>query len=97
MHDIVVSRFLVFGGPGYYATGGFNDFIASFATLDDALRFANDPVFDETVRKWRYMSRADWDWWHIFDADSMSIVAQSKIQAYGHEGDDPIIHDCSAS
>ena len=95
--SVVMSRFLVFGGTTHYATGGFNDFIRSFSELSNAIEFANRPKFDESVGKWKYMRPTDWDWWHIYDSESRTIVAQSDHQAYGHENGQEILHDCSSS
>lgn len=71
--DIEISdprNFMLFGGVEYYPLGGFNDFIESFATLDDALEFvkANDEL--------PHTERA-FDWWHIVNSNTLAMVEKS--------------------
>jgi hypothetical protein len=50
-----MKRFWLFAGDGYYPLGGFDDFIESFDTFEQAMFFA------------RGCNR---DWWHIVDRDT---------------------------
>lgn len=61
-------RFVLLGGGEYYACGGFNDFISSHDTLEEALLVA---------REGRH------EWWHVWDCGTNSIVGQSNNQAHG--------------
>lgn len=76
----MLNRFLVFGGPTYYAAGGFHDFLDSFADIDDALAFADEkrPVHPDIDRLENV-----YDWWHVFDSKTKQCVAASEFQAYG--------------
>lgn len=73
--------FLLFGGVEHYAGGGFNDYLSSHETAEDAIKCAatmvmdsvDDPgVPDEAI-----------DWWHVFDVNALLVVARSEHQAYG--------------
>lgn len=55
-----MKRFLLFGGRAYYARGGFNDFLGSFNTKEDA--------------KARVSSMSSCGWYHIFDSKNGYIV-----------------------
>lgn len=63
-------NFMLFGGVDYYPLGGFNDFIESFCTLDDAMEFvkANDelPHAERTF-----------EWWHIVNSNTLAMVQKS--------------------
>jgi len=76
-----MKRFIVFGGCCYYPSGGFNDCVGSFDSLQHAQTFAQrmrvpypgckpDPCFE---------------WWHVFDSCEMQIVAQSEHQPWTEE------------
>lgn len=62
-----MKRFLLFGGPTYYAGGGWNDFVSSHDTLEEAVEAA-DKLHEQVVN--------DWDWWHVVDA-SLGQTVQS--------------------
>ena len=77
--------FMLFGSQDcYYASGGWHDFLGTYAALDEA---------KDAARKWRI--RQEWmddedfaavrpiEWWHVVDASSGRIVAGSKVQAHG--------------
>lgn len=67
-----MKQYLLFGGDIYYASGGMHDFRGSFATIDEA-----------RARIDKRIEQADpLDWWHIYDIETMKIVARSSAQAY---------------
>ena len=76
----MLNRFIVFGGPTYYAAGGFHDFLDSFADLDEAISFATEtrPVHPDIDRLENVH-----EWWHVFDLEARQCVAASECQAYG--------------
>lgn len=55
-----MKRFLVFSGDYYYPSGGWDDFVNAFETLDEALKGVKD---------------ARGDWAHIIDTETMQEVA----------------------
>jgi hypothetical protein len=67
--------FLLFGGPCYYARGGFHDFISSHPTAKEA--------FEEAIRLESQNKSDSVEWWQIWDCDTNSIVAVSGVTAYG--------------
>ena len=71
----VLRRFILLGGDTYYAAGGFNDFISSHDSLDAAV--------DEARRRESLRSMDAFDWWHVWDCVTNSVVAKSESQAYG--------------
>jgi hypothetical protein len=77
----VLRRFILLGGDTYYAAGGFNDFISSFDSLDDA-------VAEARLRE-SFRSIDSFDWWHVWDCVTNSVVAKSERQAYGASDDGP--------
>jgi hypothetical protein len=48
-----MKRYMLFAGDDYYPAGGWDDFIGSFDSVEDAM--ASFP-------------RDRYDWWHIVDA-----------------------------
>lgn len=56
-----MDRYLLFGGDKYYPGGGWQDFKGSFTTKSAALREAAN---------W------GWEWWHIVDLDSGTVVEE---------------------
>jgi len=57
-----MKRYAIFCGDNYYPLGGFDDYVNSYDTMEEALQFA---------------VRLDYgDWWHIVDIDKSTIVAQ---------------------
>lgn len=70
-----MKRFILFGGYDYYATGGFNDFLSSHDTADEAVKRA-----EELMAK-RLSDRIEW--WHVYDAQLGEIVGHSETQAHG--------------
>jgi hypothetical protein len=77
----VLRRFILLGGDTYYAAGGFNDFISSHDSLDAAV--------DEARRRESLRSMDAFDWWHVWDCVTNSVVAKSESQAYGASDDGP--------
>lgn len=71
-----MRRYWLFGGGAYYPSGGFGDFIASYSYLDEAT--------DEGSRRIGVCDDREFDWWHVFDAESEQIVAESERRScYG--------------
>lgn len=66
-------RYILFGGPFYYASGGANDLIAS----------GDDPA-ELMELAWRYRkgTRDELDWWHIYDTVEQEIVVGTQAQAH---------------
>lgn len=77
----VKRRYVLLGGQAYYATGGFNDFISSFDTLEEAQ--------NEAIRLEELKGMYSLDWWHIWDCENNSIVAKGKGVAYGADENGP--------
>ena len=61
---MAVVTYLVFGGEAYEEAGGWGDFIAATPTQTDA-----------SVAILTRYPRADFEWGHIVDADTLSVVA----------------------
>jgi hypothetical protein len=51
--------YFLFAGENYYPTGGMDDLVGTFATIEDARKAAEYP----TVAGHRYVPR--YDWYHI--------------------------------
>lgn len=68
-----MSRFILFAGETYYAKGGAHDRIDSFGSLVEAEAYGEALLADNS----RYF-----DWFHVFDIGTSSIVAKSDRQAY---------------
>lgn len=58
-----MKRYLLFAGPGYYPLGGWDDFIGSFDSEAEAIKYA---LGDHLTQ----------DWAHIADAEELTIVAE---------------------
>ena len=69
-----MSRFILFAGETYYAKGGAHDLVDSFGTLAEAQAYA-----EAIMQKDKYR----FQWFHVFDIGTKSIVAKSKNQALG--------------
>lgn len=65
-----MKRYLIFGSPGYYPSGGMYDFRGSFDTIEDAKALANEP-FESAAR--------GSDWAHIVDYETMEIILEADI------------------
>lgn len=77
----VKRRYVLLGGSSYYAAGGFNDFISSFDTLEEA---QNEAIRLEELKRMDSI-----DWWHIWDCENNSIVAKGEGTAYGADENGP--------
>ena len=64
----------LFGGQQYYASGGMNDLLGIYPTLDAAKAAATEAVQSERV-----------EWWQIVDARSQVVVLRSECKPYGGE------------
>ena len=71
-----MKRFMLFGGPRYYPTGGAYDLIGFFDTLDEATAMPARTVVecyrDDTLE---VQTLNDDAWWHVLDLVSGQIVA----------------------
>lgn len=70
----MLKRFLLFANVTYYAHGGWNDFVDSFDTIDDATNAVG-------------RTRRDIDWWHVVDSTTGQKVVISS-GAYGSVDED---------
>lgn len=68
-----MDKFLVFGGEAYYASGGYNDYIDSFETIDEAREKCIE-------LKSKYYT---FDWWHIVKGGV--IVSESDMVPHKHD------------
>ncbi len=67
-------RYLLFGSNAcYYASGGAHDFLGAGNSIDDLT--ASECLGKKSGR---YI-----EWFHIFDTETMEIVAGSETQPYG--------------
>lgn len=57
-----MKRFLVFSGYFHDTTGGWNDYVGTFETVDEARAAAKN---------------ANDQWWHIVDTQTLSVVEES--------------------
>lgn len=56
-------KYLVFAGDNYYPSGGWDDYVDSTTSIEDALVL---------------LLKVDRDWWHIVDKDSFKIVRSGR-------------------
>ena len=61
----------LFGGEQYYASGGVNDLLGIYPSLDAAKAAATEAMQSERI-----------EWWHIVDASSGVMVMQSECKPY---------------
>ena len=61
----------LFGGEQFYASGGMNDLLGMYPTLDAAKAAATEAMQSEKI-----------EWWHIADARSGVVVMQSECKPY---------------
>lgn len=64
----------LFGGEVYYPSGGINDLIGIYPTLDAAKAAATEAEQSERV-----------EWWQIVAARSGIVVMRSETKPYGGE------------
>ena len=88
-----MKRYLMFGSDEcYYASGGWNDFVDSFDTIEEVVAYwskwsareYNRPFGDKTLV-----------WYHCVDTDISEVVRASKSRPFGswEEGQDIPIDD----
>jgi len=82
-----MKRFVLFGGPVYYAAGGFSDFVGSFDTVDEARHVAETKICEVISPE------LECEWWHIFDMVEHKIVGKSEYQGYGASNDGPSLDE----
>ena len=61
-----MKRYLLFGYNQYYPRGGWYDLQGSFDTPQEAIKAAKT---GESM-----VAEVGYDWWHIIDTETMSIV-----------------------
>lgn len=61
------KKYLVFAGHNYYPSGGWDDFISSHSSLDEAI---------DAAKKEKEMEA--YDWWHVVDFETGSIVEKGR-------------------
>lgn len=66
MDDALTKPFLLFAGNNYYPSGGWDDYVDSYSTLEEAKAVGED----------RLKSRADWS--HIVDIRVGGVVVYSN-------------------
>lgn len=71
-----MARFILFAGETYYAKGGAHDRIDSFGSLVEAEAYGKALIEADCRR---------FDWYHVLDVGTSSIVAKSETQAHGAE------------
>lgn len=74
-----MARFILFAGETYYAKGGAHDRVNSFGSLVEAEAYGKALLAD---------GGRDFDWYHVFDIGTSTIVAKSPTQAHGAPSDD---------
>lgn len=66
--------YLLFAGDTYYPNGGLEDFIDRFETIEEAkIEALKSHNYSDMSGTWIF------DWWHIVDVNTLTIVATSKI------------------
>ena len=60
-----MKRFLLFTGQHYYPDGGWDDFKGDFESYEHAKDFL--------------IQHNDYDWWHLVDSTTKTIVAKGNI------------------
>jgi hypothetical protein len=63
---VKLKRFLLFAGVAYYPMGGWEDFIDSFDTLEEAV----------ACGKLRQQRR---EWWHVVDLEKGEVVDDDEM------------------
>lgn len=58
-----MRRYLLFGGPTYYSTGGLHDLLGDYDDVEAAEEYAE-----------QRQQAGDIDWWHVWDCDEESVV-----------------------
>lgn len=70
-----MNKYILFAGETYYAKDGAHDVIGRYESIDLAINIASK------------LNQKHFDWWHVYNTETMQIVAKSESQAYG-VGDD---------
>lgn len=63
-----MKRYLLFAGVDYYPEGGFNDYVNSYSTYNEALEDAQKLLSDGN------------QWWQIVDTLENTIIAQNGFK-----------------
>jgi hypothetical protein len=66
-------KYLLFAGANYYPSGGANDFIAAFDSVDAAQTHINENL-------------SDVDWAHVASFDGQALVKVSERHDMGRNG-----------
>ena len=69
--------FALFAGDRYYPSGGWGDYVATFASLDDAYaRYIQGPGNTDDPDEDGYVATYTYDWGHVVNMESGNIVAR---------------------
>ncbi len=66
----LAKRFWLFAGHNYYPGGGAKDFISSFDSLDEAVKYAKDNAKTISER----VSYEDYIWYNVLDIETGKIA-----------------------
>lgn len=58
-----MNQYLVFAGYRYYPNGGVHDFFDSFASLEEAIKYAKERASEDLYR-----------WAHVADLNTFAVV-----------------------
>ena len=74
-----LNRFALFAGDTYYPRGGWLDFRGSYLSIEDAVaQLFREPYYEGEEGKLLL-----YDWWHVIDLKSGSIVDAGTSGVYG--------------
>lgn len=67
-----MKRYLCFAGEDYYPSGGWDDYVDSFDTLEEAVSFLRSKLSTYSTL------RQDWGWCHIVDTLNWSKILETQ-------------------
>lgn len=73
-----MKRYLLFVGYNYYPSGGWDDFVNSYDTVEEAMLAVNDketPYFKQDAFLSYPKTIGNVDWWHVIDTTTGEEVA----------------------
>ncbi len=59
-----MGKYWLFAGEDHYPLGGFEDFVAASGDIGQLQEMAD--------------RSSDWDWWHIVDTETMTVVRKDS-------------------
>jgi hypothetical protein len=81
--------YLIFGGEGFYASGGGNDYLDRREDKIEAMRLAKTLIgeltvgMDEPRDDGESEQKMTVEWVHVVDSSTMEIVFESETKPYG--------------